>query len=131
MTTTNRFVTIENPDNDHRKQLWRRQRDSGGRDSGIEPSPRVSRIPRRQNVKCCPNTAKQQALNMETITRDVQISLRRYYLERKIFFQLMELKRLQIRHGRANEHVLVKRQVRLCARLLQVRVQITHCTKVH
>lgn len=72
----------------------------------------MSRIPRRRNARCCPNTTKQQALNMETITRDVQISLRRYHLERKIFFQLMELKRLQIRHGRANEHVLVKRQVR-------------------
>ncbi|XP_029170605.1 ankycorbin isoform X2 [Nylanderia fulva] len=112
-TTSSRLVTIENSDqNVHRERFWRKQRrDSGGRDSGIEPSPRVSRIPRRRNARCCPNTAKQQALNMETITRDVQISLRRYYLERKIFFQLMELKRLQIRHGRANEHVLVKRQV--------------------
>ncbi|XP_012524095.1 ankycorbin isoform X2 [Monomorium pharaonis] len=110
-TTTNRLIAIENADG-HRERLWRKhRRDSGGRDSGIEPSPRVSRIPRRRNVTCCPNTAKQQALNMETITRDVQISLRRYHLERKIFFQLMELKRLQIRHGRANEHVLVKRQV--------------------
>ncbi|XP_024873145.1 ankycorbin isoform X2 [Temnothorax curvispinosus] len=109
-TTSNRLVRIENADG-HRERLWRKhRRDSGGRDSGIEPSPRVSRIPRRRNVRCCPNTAKQQALNMETITRDVQISLRRYHLERKIFFQLMELKRLQIRHGRANEHVLVKRQ---------------------
>ncbi|EGI59460.1 Putative ankyrin repeat protein [Acromyrmex echinatior] len=111
-TTTSRLVTIENADGSHRERMWRKhRRDSGGRDSGIEPSPRISRIPRRRNIKCCPNTAKQQALNMETITRDVQISLRRYHLERKIFFQLMELKRLQIRHGRANEHVLVKRQV--------------------
>lgn len=88
----------------------KQRRDSGGRDSGIEPSPRVSKIPKR-TLKCCPNTEKQQALNMETIQRDVQISLRRYHLERKIFFQLMELKRLQIRHGRVNEHILVKRQV--------------------
>ncbi|XP_018352608.1 PREDICTED: ankycorbin-like [Trachymyrmex septentrionalis] len=110
-TTTSRLVTIENADGSHRERMWRKhRRDSGGRDSGIEPSPRISRIPRRRNIRCCPNTAKQQALNMETITRDVQISLRRYHLERKIFFQLMELKRLQIRHGRANEHVLVKRQ---------------------
>lgn len=57
-------------------------------------------------------TEKHHALNVDTVTRDVQISLRRYHLERKIFFQLMELKRLQIRHGRANEQVLVKRQVR-------------------
>ncbi|XP_014471094.1 PREDICTED: ankycorbin isoform X2 [Dinoponera quadriceps] len=106
--SASRLVKIENSEEGDRP--WRKQRrDSGGRDSGIEPSPRVSRIPRRR--KCCPNTAKQQALNMETVTRDVQISLRRYHLERKIFFQLMELKRLQIRHGRANEHVLVKRQV--------------------
>lgn len=88
----------------------KQRKDSGGRDSGIEPSPRVSRIPRR-NLKCYPNTEKQQSINMDTITRDVQISVRRYYLERKIFFQLMELKRLQIRHGKTNEHVLVKRQV--------------------
>ncbi|XP_044583853.1 ankycorbin isoform X3 [Cotesia glomerata] len=90
----------------------KQRRDSGGRDSGIEPSPRVSKIPKR-TLKCCPNTEKQQALNIDTITRDVQISLRRYHLERKIFFQLMELKRLQIRHGRANEQVLVKRQVEM------------------
>lgn len=91
----------------------KQRRDSAGRDSGIEPSPRVSKIPTRTTKpRYCPNTDKQRALNMETITRDVQISLRRYHLERKIFFQLMELKRLQIRHGRANEHVLVKRQVR-------------------
>lgn len=132
-TTSNRLVRIENSDHGHRERFWRKQRrDSGGRDSGIEPSPRVSRIPRRRNARCCPNTEKQQALNMETITRDVQISLRRYYLERKIFFQLMELKRLQIRHGRANEHVLVKRQVRsgyykinikniLCNHFMQIR----------
>ncbi|CAG5106748.1 Protein of unknown function, partial [Cotesia congregata] len=90
----------------------KQRRDSGGRDSGIEPSPRVSKIPKR-TLKCYPNTEKQQALNIDTITRDVQISLRRYHLERKIFFQLMELKRLQIRHGRANEQVLVKRQVEM------------------
>lgn len=35
----------------------------------------------------------------------------RYHLERKIFYQLLELKRLQIRAGRANEQVLVKRLV--------------------
>ncbi|XP_011503622.1 PREDICTED: inversin [Ceratosolen solmsi marchali] len=84
--------------------------DSGGRDSGIEPSPRISRIPKR-TLRCYPNSKRQQALHMDMITRDVQISMRRYHLERKIFFQLMELKRLQIRHGRTNEHVLVKRQV--------------------
>lgn len=113
-STNNRFLTIMDSEPAYRERSWRKQRrDSGGKDSGIEPSPRVSKIPRRRNVRCCPNTTRQQALNMETVTRDVQISLRRYHLERKIFFQLMELKRLQIRHGRTNEHVLVKRQVRL------------------
>lgn len=97
------------PEVEERSRLKQR-RDSGGKDSGIEPSPRVSRIPRR-NLSCCRNTKKQEDLHMETITRDVQINLRRYHLERKIFFQLMELKRLQIRHGKVNEHVLVKRQV--------------------
>ncbi|XP_026669217.1 nucleolar protein dao-5-like [Ceratina calcarata] len=107
-----RLTRVQSPQESRTSRLQGKQRrDSGGRDSGIEPSPRVSRIPRRRIMKCCPNTDKQQSLNMDTITRDVQISLRRYHLERKIFFQLMELKRLQIRHGRANEQVLVKRQV--------------------
>ncbi|KAK2575439.1 hypothetical protein KPH14_011177 [Odynerus spinipes] len=103
---------IHSPLGDQRLRLRTKyRRDSGGRDSGIEPSPRVSRIPRRRSTLNDPNTEKHQELNIDTITRDVQISLRRYHLERKIFFQLMELKRLQIRHGRANEQVLVKRQV--------------------
>ncbi|CAK9807631.1 ANK2 [Anthophora plagiata] len=111
-STRTRLTRIQSPQGNRTSRLEGKQRrDSGGRDSGIEPSPRVSRIPRRRIMKCCPNSDKQQALNMDTITRDVQISLRRYHLERKIFFQLMELKRLQIRHGRANEQVLVKRQV--------------------
>ncbi|XP_043505664.1 ankycorbin [Polistes fuscatus] len=87
------------------------RRDSGGRDSGIEPSPRVSKIPKRRNMVEYSKLEKHQPLNVDTVTRDVQINLRRYHLERKIFFQLMELKRLQIRHGRANEQVLIKRQV--------------------
>ncbi|XP_048269727.1 protein phosphatase 1 regulatory subunit 12A isoform X7 [Bombus terrestris] len=110
--TRTRLTRVQSPQESRVSRLQGKQRrDSGGRDSGIEPSPRVSRIPRRRIMKCCPNTDKQQSLNKDTIIRDVQISLRRYHLERKIFFQLMELKRLQIRHGRANEQVLVKRQV--------------------
>jgi hypothetical protein len=35
----------------------------------------------------------------------------RYHLERRIFQELLELKRLQIRAGRSNEQVLVKRLV--------------------
>ncbi|XP_050598063.1 ankycorbin isoform X6 [Bombus affinis] len=110
--TRTRLTRVQSPQESRVSRLQGKQRrDSGGRDSGIEPSPRVSRIPRRRIMKCCPNTDKQQSLNKDTIIRDVQISLRRYHLERKIFFQLMELKRLQIRHGKANEQVLVKRQV--------------------
>ncbi|XP_043603627.1 ankycorbin isoform X4 [Bombus pyrosoma] len=110
--TRTRLTRVQSPQESRVSRLQGKQRrDSGGRDSGIEPSPRVSRIPRRRIMKCCPNSDKQQSLNKDTIIRDVQISLRRYHLERKIFFQLMELKRLQIRHGRANEQVLVKRQV--------------------
>lgn len=110
--TRTRLTRVQSPQESRVSRLQGKQRrDSGGRDSGIEPSPRVSRIPRRRIMKCCPNTDKQQSLNKDTIIRDVQISLRRYHLEKKIFFQLMELKRLQIRHGRANEQVLVKRQV--------------------
>ena len=33
----------------------------------------------------------------------------RYHIERRIFQELLELKRMQIRAGRANEQVLVKR----------------------
>lgn len=39
------------------------------------------------------------------------VRVRRYHLERRIFHELLELKRLQIRAGRANEQVLVKRLV--------------------
>lgn len=35
----------------------------------------------------------------------------RYALERRLFQQLLELKRVQIRNSRANEHVLIKRMV--------------------
>jgi hypothetical protein len=35
----------------------------------------------------------------------------RYELERRIFSELLELKRLQVRAGKANEQVLVKRLV--------------------
>jgi hypothetical protein len=39
----------------------------------------------------------------------IYIVLCRYHLERKIFQELLELKRLQIRAGKSNEQVLVKR----------------------
>nr|CAH7738336.1 unnamed protein product [Callosobruchus chinensis] len=53
-------------------------------DSGFEPSPRSTRIPKWRNM---------------------------YHLERKIFYQLLELKRHQIRAGQHNESVLVKRAI--------------------
>ena len=44
-----------------------------------------------------------------SIALHVQNSLRKYQMERKIFEELLELKRQQIRAGRANEQLLVKR----------------------
>ncbi|CAL8089972.1 unnamed protein product [Orchesella dallaii] len=44
-----------------------------------------------------------------SVTQAMQASMRKYNLERSIFQQLLELKRLQIRAGKANEQVLVKR----------------------
>ena len=44
-----------------------------------------------------------------SIAMHVQNSLRKYQMERKIFEELLELKRQQIRAGRANEQLLVKR----------------------
>ncbi|XP_071447314.1 uncharacterized protein [Hetaerina americana] len=46
-----------------------------------------------------------------SVTQAVQSTVRKYHLERHIFSELLELKRLQIRAGRANENVLVKRLV--------------------
>jgi len=42
-------------------------------------------------------------------TNPPSLAFSRYHLERKIFQELLELKRLQIRAGKANEQVLVKR----------------------
>ena len=44
-----------------------------------------------------------------SIALHVQNSLIKYKMERKIFEELLELKRQQIRAGRANEQLLVKR----------------------
>ncbi|XP_014247327.1 ankycorbin [Cimex lectularius] len=91
-------------------------------DSGIEPSPRRdrgsakrskskdrSRIPR----VCRKGHESEQETTFSTVsvTQAVQYSVRKYHLERRIFHQLLELKRLQIRAGRASEAVLVKRLV--------------------
>ncbi|XP_052562273.1 inversin isoform X1 [Culex pipiens pallens] len=51
------------------------------------------------------------AVNMTTVQQSIQRNIRRYYMERKIFQHLLELKSLQIRSTKINESVLVKRAV--------------------
>ncbi|KAE9524030.1 hypothetical protein AGLY_015677 [Aphis glycines] len=67
-----------------------------------------SRIPRLNNY--C-SLAPTSDLNTMSVTKAVQLSSRKYNLERFIFYQLSELKRLQIRAGKSDERVLVKRLV--------------------
>ncbi|KAL1460798.1 hypothetical protein WDU94_012744 [Cyamophila willieti] len=50
-------------------------------------------------------------INTMSVTQAVQQSMRKYHLERRIFHELLELKRLQIRAGKSNEQILVKRLV--------------------
>ncbi|CAG9856192.1 unnamed protein product [Phyllotreta striolata] len=74
-------------------------------DSGFEPSPRSTRAPPKwRNVS-------DRGVNMTTVTQTIQSNIRRYHLERKIFQQLLELKRHQIRVGQHDEAVLVKRAI--------------------
>ncbi|XP_062557855.1 ankyrin repeat domain-containing protein 12 isoform X2 [Armigeres subalbatus] len=51
------------------------------------------------------------AVNMTTVQQSIQRNIRRYYMERKIFQHLLELKSLQIRSTKVNESALVKRAV--------------------
>ena len=46
---------------------------------------------------------------MQSISLVFAYLFHRYQVERRIFEELLELKRMQIRAGRANEQVLVKR----------------------
>ncbi|XP_065350410.1 protein phosphatase 1 regulatory subunit 12B [Cloeon dipterum] len=46
-----------------------------------------------------------------SVTQAVQVSTRKYQLERRIFQELLELKKMQLRTGRGNESVIVKRAV--------------------
>ncbi|CAB3378008.1 Hypothetical predicted protein [Cloeon dipterum] len=46
-----------------------------------------------------------------SVTQAVQVSTRKYQLERRIFQELLELKKMQLRAGRGNESVIVKRAV--------------------
>ncbi|XP_023216625.1 inversin-B-like isoform X2 [Centruroides sculpturatus] len=53
----------------------------------------------------------QKSMASRSITQQIQQSLRKYQLERKLFQELQELKHHQIRSGRANESIVVKRLV--------------------
>ncbi|XP_030369378.1 ankycorbin [Scaptodrosophila lebanonensis] len=103
-------------------------------DSGFEPSPRAERtkIPTPRNIytamprrpiyatldgRSCSSRLENRkpgdkgACDMAAVTRSIQRNIRRYYMERKIFQHLLELKSLQIRSNKLNEAVLVKRAV--------------------
>ncbi|KAH8382604.1 hypothetical protein KR009_004375, partial [Drosophila setifemur] len=103
-------------------------------DSGFEPSPRAERskiptlrsahtaMPRRPiyatlDGRSCSSRMENRkpgdkgACDMSAVTRSIQRNIRRYYMERKIFQHLLELKSLQIRSSKLNEAVLVKRAV--------------------
>lgn len=61
-------------------------------------------------IKLLYNSYSFQHIFLPSLTnRNINIS--RYHLERKIFCQLLELKRLQIRAGQHNEAILVKRAI--------------------
>ncbi|XP_075166700.1 uncharacterized protein LOC142238827 [Haematobia irritans] len=111
------------------------QQNSKDQDSGFEPSPRTlkSKIPTPRNVytahlprrplyatldgRSCSSRLENRkagdkgACDMTAVTRSIQRNIRRYYMERKIFQHLLELKSLQIRSNKLNEAVLVKRAV--------------------
>ncbi|KAH8251733.1 hypothetical protein KR038_005554 [Drosophila bunnanda] len=105
---------------------------SKDQDSGFEPSPRAERskiptlrsahMPRRPiyatlDGRSCSSRLENRkpgdkgACDMGAVTRSIQRNIRRYYMERKIFQHLLELKSLQIRSSKLNESVLVKRAV--------------------
>ncbi|CAH0384964.1 unnamed protein product [Bemisia tabaci] len=97
-------------------------------DSGFEPSPRRHKSTERgkSRIKRGKSTISQSQkkdkekerddeeepnINVVSVTQAVQNSVRKYHLERRIFNELLELKRLQIRAGKSNEQVMVKRLV--------------------
>ncbi|XP_062703206.1 ankyrin repeat domain-containing protein 12 isoform X2 [Aedes albopictus] len=109
---------------------------SKDQDSGFEPSPQsvrskssvfdrptstaaVSKRPaftmvEERAVSSRPDGRKpgdKNAVNMTTVQQSIQRNIRRYYMERKIFQHLLELKSLQIRSTKVNESALVKRAV--------------------
>lgn len=56
-------------------------------------------------------TAKYKPLEPKGIITNMNKSMRKYYQERQVFQKLLEVKRLQIQCGRANEQILVKRLI--------------------
>ncbi|XP_058455880.1 ankycorbin-like isoform X2 [Malaya genurostris] len=110
---------------------------SKDQDSGFEPSPQSVRskstvfdrptstavLPRKPSsftmveeraASSRPEGRKlgdRNAVNMTTVQQSIQRNIRRYYMERKIFQHLLELKSLQIRSTKVNESALVKRAV--------------------
>ncbi|XP_050088473.1 ankyrin repeat domain-containing protein 12 [Anopheles aquasalis] len=118
------------------QELEQEQQSSKDQDSGFEPSPQAVRskptifdrpthtatLPRRsaftmveeRAVSSRPEGRKpgdKNAVNMTTVQQSIHRNIRRYYMERKIFQHLLELKSLQIRSTKVNESVLVKRAV--------------------
>nr|XP_040224234.2 ankyrin repeat domain-containing protein 12 isoform X2 [Anopheles coluzzii] len=112
------------------------QQSSKDQDSGFEPSPQAVRskptvferpthtatLPRRAAFSMVEERAAssrpegrkpgdKNAVNMTTVQQSIHRNIRRYYMERKIFQHLLELKSLQIRSTKVNESVLVKRAV--------------------
>uniref|UniRef100_A0A1I8MW53 Uncharacterized protein n=1 Tax=Musca domestica TaxID=7370 RepID=A0A1I8MW53_MUSDO len=111
------------------------QQNTRDQDSGFEPSPRTlkTKIPTPRNIytahlprrplyttldgRSCSSRLENRkagdkgACDMTAVTRSIQRNIRRYYMERKIFQHLLELKSLQIRSNKLNEAVLVKRAV--------------------
>ncbi|KAK4316206.1 hypothetical protein Pmani_012611 [Petrolisthes manimaculis] len=91
----------------HRRPGVRRGQIKSGAMSGgpLKVESMESNLKRRGNRKAAsPSTEI-------SITQAMQNTMRKYALERRLFQQLLDLKRQQIRNTRANEHVLIKRMV--------------------
>ncbi|XP_055373638.1 ankycorbin [Condylostylus longicornis] len=111
------------------------QQASRDQDSGFEPSPRATKtklntsynsygsfVPKKTiyatiDGRSCSSRIEgrkpgdKNSCNMTAVTKSIHRNIRRYYMERKIFQHLLELKSLQIRSSKLNEAVLVKRAV--------------------
>ncbi|XP_063706247.1 ankycorbin-like [Culicoides brevitarsis] len=80
-------------------------------DSGIEPSPKTIRS-EKKNIKAEKRKpGDKYAVNMSTVTRSIQKNTKKYYMEKKIFQYLLELKGLQMRSNKSNEKLIIKRVI--------------------